>query len=119
MKSALAAVMAGVVMALAAPAKAAEPTTLDQDVSCLVVSLTLISSQDETTRENGLKAFLYWLGRVDGAAPTLDLETRIAEMAQAMTREDTSAELMRCGSVMVERGQEVQAIGGRLAERGL
>lgn len=115
-------ILAAATLALALsiePAHAMEDTTLEEDLSCLVASLSLIQSPEATTRDNGLKAFMYWLGRVDGAAPTLDLESHVAELASQMTDQTLAAELVRCGNLMIVRGNEVQVIGNRLAERGL
>lgn len=79
----------------------------EADLSCLVASLHLMNSSVPEQSQAGIASFLYWLGRVDGGAPDLDLETRIAN------------ELVRCGTEMQTRGAEVQAIGDRLQARGL
>lgn len=98
---------------------ALESSTLDADLRCLVASLVLVNSTDAQERQAGMGSFSYWLGRVDGAEPNLDLEERIANLSQQMTSEDIARELVRCGSELMARGQEVQRIGNRLQSRGL
>jgi hypothetical protein len=97
----------------------ADVTTVDADLRCLVASLTLLNSPVEEQRRAGMGSFSYWLGRVDGGAPNIDLEERIAAVSQSMTQEDVARELIRCGAELMQRGREVQAIGNRLQERGL
>jgi hypothetical protein len=91
----------------------------EADLSCLVASLHLMNSSVPEQSQAGIASFLYWLGRVDGGAPDLDLETRIANLSPAFTNEHLNAELVRCGTEMQTRGAEVQAIGDRLQARGL
>lgn len=91
----------------------------DADVSCLVASLHLMNSAVPEQSQAGLASFLYWLGRVDGGAPGLDLETQIAGLSPSFTDAHLNAELVRCGTEMQTRGAEVQAIGNRLQARGL
>jgi hypothetical protein len=102
----------------AMPARAQE-APLESELSCLVVSLGMMQSGDPQLSNSGRMAFLYWLGRIDGGDPALDLETRLPATFGAMTQEKLAQEAMRCGGEMIERGNEVQAIGRRLQSRGL
>jgi hypothetical protein len=97
-----------------------DPTpSIDADTSCFVATLTMLESPDPAVSAAGQVALMYWLGKIDGADPTLDLEVRIAEIAPTMTREIVARELIRCGGEMMARGREVQEMGARLAARGL
>ncbi|MEZ6023801.1 MAG: hypothetical protein R3C16_10410 [Hyphomonadaceae bacterium] len=100
------------------PATAIESNRLGADMRCLVASLTLITSSDPEQQRAGFGSFAYWLGRVDGAAPTINLEEEIATLAQSMTQEDVSHELVRCGGELQARGQQVTELGNRLSARG-
>jgi len=103
----------------AASAAAQEADALDADLRCLVVSLVLIGSTEPQQQQAGMGSFFYYLGRVDGARPGHDLEASLAQLAQTMTSEEISQEMVRCGSQLMTRGREVQDIGARLQNRGL
>lgn len=105
-------------MCMAAPIEATEIDRVDSDLRCLAVSLTLLSSESAEQRQAGLGSFLYWLGRVDGGNPSIDLETRLRTLSTEMTQEQIASELVRCGQELVRRGQEVQAVGQRLEATG-
>lgn len=98
---------------------ALESSTVDADLRCLVASLTLVNSSNPQQRQAGMGSFSYWLGRVDGAQPDIDLEERIATLSQQMTGEDVAREMVRCGTELMARGQEIQRIGNRLQSRGM
>ena len=102
---------------LASQAQAADDETT-ADLRCLVTSLSLTTSDDQTARTAGLLASLYYFGRLDGRAPNLDLENRMVAEIERMTPEEIRAEAPRCGSTMKDRGQALTAIGNHLVERG-
>jgi hypothetical protein len=97
----------------------AQDQPLEAELSCLVVSLALMQSTDPQQSNSGRMAFLYWLGRLDGGDPSFDIEGRLPATFGVMTQERLATEAMRCGGEMIRRGNEVQAIGRRMEERGL
>lgn len=102
-----------------APAPAqAQDTRLDSDLSCFVVTLSMMQSSEPQIRTAGQSAFQYWLGRLDGGDPNFDLEGRLPAAIAAMTPERIASESTRCGQEMIARGNEVQAIGRRMEARG-
>lgn len=119
MKRLASAVLLTLSTASTASAEATAVNSQEADVSCFVATLTLLESPDPNIRTAGQAGMMYWLGKLDGAAPNLDLENRVAEIAPTMTQEMIGRELMRCGQEIVVRGREVQEIGARLQERGL
>jgi hypothetical protein len=60
----------------------------------------------------------YYMGRLDGRAPKLDLENMLIEEIKKMTSADYAAEAERCGASLKTRGQQVTQIGKNLMERG-
>ena len=93
-----------------------EATT--SDVRCLVVSLNLADSADESIRRAALVSFQYFLGRLDGREPQLDLEQRLTAEVLRMSDEELRAQATVCGDMLVRRGREVGAIGRRIEDRG-
>ena len=97
----------------------ADPIT--DDLRCyIVVSSQLMASENPTEKMAAFMAQGYWLGRIDGRAPDLDLEERlIAEFPNTTKSEFFRAEAARCGQEMVVRGKAVSAIGENIRKRGL
>ena len=105
-----------------APWVAAAATPMDEvtrkDVHCLIAVGQLVKSDDPKLRDAGRLAGQYFLGRIDGRAPALDLEAAVAAEIAAATAEQ-KALFTYCGELMRKRGQEVEAIGNRLTARGI
>ncbi|HYM18762.1 MAG TPA: hypothetical protein VEU06_09380 [Micropepsaceae bacterium] len=103
---------------LAAHAQSAAAANITADIRCLIASLSSGNSNDETVKTAGFLASLYYLGRLDGGAPNLDLESRMIAEIDKMTPEDVRSEAARCGSTMQARGAAFSEIGNHLVERG-
>jgi len=67
---------------LGSPAMA-DPTT--DDLHCYIVSLQMITSPDPTQKIAGTMAHSYWLGRIDGRTPQLDLGAGVLAELPAMS----------------------------------
>ena len=108
---------------LAASLSAGNPALADpvtDDVRCFVLTLQMMQSQNSTEMMAGMMAHSYYLGRIDGRVPDLDLEERVIAELPNMTKPDFfRAEAMRCGQEMAARGQAEKAIGEDLKKRGL
>lgn len=61
---------------------------------------------------------LYYLGRLDGRDPKLDVEKLIIEQVKTMTNADYSSEAVRCGNSLTTKGQQITRIGRDLIKRG-
>jgi hypothetical protein len=58
----------------------------------------MITSPDPTQKIAGTMAHSYWLGRIDGRTPQLDLEAGVLAELPAMANQDLfRAEAVRCG----------------------
>jgi len=103
------------VLALATPAAAQDQATRD-DVRCLVLTFMMAGSANAQTQQQGFMGALYYLGKLDGRSPGLDLETRLRAEMPKMTPDQIKAEAPRCGQELIVRGQQVTAMGARLKD---
>jgi hypothetical protein len=87
----------------------ADPTA--DDLNCFVVSLQAMQSQDVTVRASGWAGQLYFLGKLNGRTPTLDLENRVLAEVPKMIGATLQAETKRCGAEMTARGRFEAAMG--------
>jgi hypothetical protein len=96
----------------------ADPIT--DDVRCFVLTLQMMESQNATEKMAALMAHSYYLGKIDGRMPDIDLEERvIAELAYMSKPDFFRAEATRCGREMTARGQAEKAMGEDMKKRGL
>jgi len=87
------------------------------DVRCLLVGSQMSRSLDTTQQSFGTIAIMYFLGRLDRILQTSDLEALIASEASAMSAAELRTEAIRCGKIIVEKGQLLQRIGNNLVFR--
>jgi len=99
-------------LALAASARAQDNNV--SDIRCLVVALDLSKSPDPQTRSLATSAGLYFVGRLRGRAPDLDLEAAVVEQLRIMTREDLRTERDRCGTVLASQADRLAVMGEHL-----
>jgi hypothetical protein len=103
--SALAA--AGLLLPCAARAQTADVTP---DVKCVVASVALTQSPDPQVKTLAQIATVYFLGKVDKGAPTLDLESKIKEAMGSMTPQTYPVEAQRCAQEFQARAMAVQTV---------
>jgi hypothetical protein len=84
------------------------------DIRCLAVAATLASNADPKIQNAGVMASLYYLGKVDGRTPNLDLENRLKQELLQLQPQDLQADAVRCGAELARRGKAVSDIGARL-----
>jgi hypothetical protein len=61
---------------------------------------------------------LYYIGRIDGREPGLDIEVLLAKESVKMTPADFSREATRCGGHLTEKGKEITKMGEDMTELG-
>jgi len=88
------------------------------DLRCFVVALNAAASDDSTQKAAGTMMAVYYMGRLDGGTPNLDLKTRLVEEIRKMTPERFKAEAMRCGADMTARASAMADLAGVLATQG-
>ena len=92
--------------ATAAPAKVGSPTVTD-DVRCLLTMVVL--SQNKDRQQAGQLGAIFFLGRINGRAPTLDLAAAMKAQAPTMMQQQTlQTELARCGPMIQTSNQAFQ-----------
>src|SRR5262249_8232268 len=76
----------------------------DADLRCLAVALILIGQTQDPAQQQALNsAAIYYLGRLDGRAPEMDLEERLFGLLHDFNAEQLAAERVRCGQLLVTR----------------
>lgn len=110
---------AAVFAGAATAARAADPTPAPasapaSDLRCLAVASILASNSDPNLKNAGVMAALYYLGKLDGREPGLDLEARLKQEFTQLTPQEIQPEGMRCGAELAARGKAMTEIGARL-----
>src|ERR1700685_3052113 len=68
------------------------------DVRCVAVGIRSAELPDSRQKSTGLLMALYFIGRLDGRDPKLDLEAMLSAQLSKMTAADFTAEAARCGN---------------------
>jgi len=100
-------------LVLAPPASAADDETTG-DVRCVMLGFSLSRSSDPHIQSLAQAAMIYFVGRLDGRTPDLDLEAAIVSQLKTMSAVDAQAEMQRCGAILQTRGDKLQVIGADL-----
>lgn len=102
-----------VALAVAAPAQADDGTTAS-DLKCLLLTIGGMSSRDPQVKEASTMGMLYYLGRINGREPGIDVPQALVGTMKSFRAENAEAESERCGRTMIERGQELQKLAEHL-----
>ena len=86
------------------------------DIQCIVVAMKMSATEGSAQQASATMITLYYLGRLDGRTPGLNVEGLIAREAAKMSAAELRSDAVRCGRVLVEKGREIQRIGLRLME---
>jgi hypothetical protein len=95
------------------PAGAISPDSVE-DVRCFISALSLLRSPNNNVRTAAASSALYYLGKLDGREPGLDLDRVILAEAERMTSTQVRAEAEKCGKELSARGAAISDIGLRL-----
>jgi len=88
------------------------------DIRCVIVGMKLAGATNSPDQSRGFLLTLYYIGRLDGRVPKLDIEHLIIEETRKMTDADYVSEEKRCGAGLAEKGQQITVIGKHLVESG-
>ena len=116
MRNTLFAVLVGALALASAPARAQDAETI-ADVRCVIVGLLLVQKTDANQRSSGQMLSMYYIGRLDGRVPKLDLEELLIREGNSMTESDINSEAIRCGASLRDKGQEIVRIGKDIIEK--
>jgi hypothetical protein len=86
------------------------------DARCLIVAVSLLQSPNNATRAAASSSALYYLGRLDGREPSVDLEKLLVELSKQISPEEVRLEAQRCGQILSLRGKVMSDIGRKLAK---
>jgi hypothetical protein len=88
------------------------------DIRCIVAASILAQqTQDPVQKMTFNAATLYYLGRLDGRTPDLDIGARVYAERARVNSGDILLERARCGQHMIDRGAVLQQIGRDLIAR--
>jgi hypothetical protein len=94
-----------------------EHAARDADLRCVVLARGMSASGEESMKAASALASYYFIGRLEGREPDLDLEAAIADTTEAMQSMDVRPEATRCGDQLVNRASELRAIDMGLQRR--
>jgi hypothetical protein len=104
------------ILGLASMSVGAQEAVNVADIRCVVVGMKLTGATDSPDQSRGFLLTLYYLGRLDGRSPKLDIERLIIEEARRMSEADYGSEERRCGAALAEKGRQITEIGKHLVE---
>jgi hypothetical protein len=104
-------------LAAAAPASAEAPETTT-DLKCLAFAFNMSSDADQTKAAAGTMAVLYFLGRIDGREPALNLEKRLVQPDMELKPSEMAGLGLTCGGMLKVRGAELATMSERLKAAG-
>lgn len=101
---------------LSTSAYAQPPSETIADIQCLVVGARLSASPGQ--KLVGSMMAIYFLGRIDGRSPTVDLQALLKIEAGKLTGSEFGSAASRCGAELSARGAEINRIGRTLEQLG-
>jgi hypothetical protein len=116
-KANLSCVLASALTLLSLQARAQDAEII-ADVRCVIVGIRLAGMADPSQESAGTMLSLYYIGRLDGRAPKLDVEDLMIREISRMTTQDFASESKRCGASLTEKGRQITSIGKAMNERG-
>ena len=105
------------VAALAATeARAAEDAT-SSDMRCMIALAAAAQIADDQVKPAMIAGVIYYLGRLDGRTPKLDLGARADAERKGMDANTLNEETARCGAALIARSKTVAEIGQKLRQQ--
>jgi hypothetical protein len=87
------------------------------DVRCAIVGINFAGMPDPSHQTAGTMLSLYYIGRLNGRAPKLNIESLLIAEINTMTPADYDSEAKRCGASLADKGREIARIGKDISER--
>jgi len=88
------------------------------DLRCFIALTVLADNDDPEIKQAASAGTLYFLGRLDGRTPALDIEAAVAAETTVMTDAAIRSLLKSCGDTLTRRGDYLIATGKALEKRG-
>jgi hypothetical protein len=107
-------------LALAAgPAAAADEAAQGRDLRCVIVGGMIVSkTTDEATRLGVTAAVGYFVGRLKGRDPGMNLTARLSNELKTLRLGELGGETTRCSAEILEFGREMQTAGAAMKAIG-
>ena len=84
------------------------------DAQCMVIGAQLSASPDPQEKVPGQMILMYYLGRIDGRSPKVDLKTLLQSETHSMKEADLKSAAARCGKEFAARGEDIVQIGNSI-----
>jgi hypothetical protein len=107
---------AALAVALLATGARAEDAT-SSDLRCVIALAAAAQSADDQVKPAMIAGVIYFLGKLDGRTPQLDLGARADAERKTMSVKDFNDEIARCGAALVARTKAVAEIGQKLRQQ--
>jgi len=86
------------------------------DAQCMVIGARLSASSDPQEKVPGQMILMYYLGRIDGRSPRVDLKSLLQNETHSMKEADLKSAAARCGKEFAARGEDIIRIGNTLGD---
>lgn len=80
------------------------------DIRCVIAGARLAAA-DPKQRTNAMMLLIYYIGRIDGRTPNLDLERLVDSEAAGTTSTELESEIHKCSAVLLVKGRQITRIG--------
>lgn len=84
------------------------------DIRCVAVGMHFAEAPDSHQKSTGTLLVLYYMGRLDGRAPSLDINKLLGEQIDRMTASDYGAEATRCSQNLAQKGAQIKQLGEQM-----
>jgi hypothetical protein len=118
-KFVLAGTLAAVALVCAPQALAQDDAQLQADLRCATLGLAIIGSPETTPeqKQGGALISSYYIGRVQGRSPSINLEDAIYDTTVNTTPEQGEQDRQRCSAEFQARGWRAAELVGALQDR--
>ncbi|MBI3439850.1 MAG: hypothetical protein HY054_14585 [Proteobacteria bacterium] len=93
------------------------PAEAADDLHCAVIGMQLVGdpASDPQAKQAGTMITIFYVGRLQGRAPGVDLERPILDYERTLTVDRVNAERQRCAAEFRQVGVDLQDLGQRLS----
>ena len=118
-KFVLAGALAAVALVCAPQARAQDDAQLQADLRCATLGLAIIGSPETTPeqKQGGALISSYYIGRVQGRSPSINLEDAIYDTTVNTTPEQGEQDRQRCSAEFQALGRSLIDMGANLQRR--
>jgi len=87
------------------------------DVRCVIIGIKLAGMTDVSRQSAGTMLTLYYIGRLEGRAPKVDLEDLIFKEIKTMEPGGFDSEARRCGQGLADKARQLTQMKKDMVER--